>query len=1233
MSKRGKSFAQEIVRNTLHWVCYDGQGLSIAQIREALSVSLNRDRKTTSKLDMVDEKEIMAYCSSLIRKNLEGDRFELAHFTVEEYLNAIDEESTLRSFRYSKAEAERSLAQVSLEHILSTEFASRPVAENSEHRKVIQRNRDHPFYSYAAAHWPSVRSTHDDTAVGRLLKHLFTARKRPFLLNWLTHICVGFFANGDQIDDNTQNKLNDLITFILRRDLTSLHIAAMVCSSSLCCWLLETNMDVNATTILDLSPIHFALLGLNVFRRVGQLPSVHYIYWELRSGPPSSDDFHATISTLLEYDLKVPAVGGHSIGRLALDSCVRGHGVSPFLALLAVFPDECLALDALNAIKLLFQAQRPKNTLVHDIIQAIFNLDACTHKSAQVSRAIEFVSKLVRSNNSWDTFDHDEDQFLPVLIQDDDFLTYVKYAAQQDRAKDMARLIEDARFEKHFKQTGYIDQEWNPLFIAGAYDSAEVVKVLLQSGYGKLGLNDNGLTVWHIAARKDSIHVLQVLLDFELDTERCLKAVAHGITPLVESLAHSCERAATLLIKHCKDDPAFFQSSENLLEYAVRMGSQGLFHELISKGLLLNTASSGNMLPLHYITNGCSDEFFEELIRSYDKDQFSHAGVTAFQSYTRHTMISGPMLLTDEQLTSRLIKLSPTNHMVNKTQHVWRIFCQDLADYGNQPWLASDLDNIRRLLVALVNAGIVDSFEKQYKCSAMIALFEEFEALKLSAGSYRWEATFLYRAGFILRPPSNIMSQPSAITFLTRAIRQNAYGLVHWLLGAHVPVHIRVDGISPIEKTCHWGSFQIFVEVFQAAQLALGDKFGDADLEILCRLIEVIGNAPEPNDLAMKKIKFALDQGLSVDERSTVGSDFGDPAILVAASRRRYYIVELLIEKGADVFVQASDGWDLTAFSIAHNEIDLLRRLHERIRKIPTYNWKTCLPWKFYPPSSPDGIHLHNASLLHLAVAGSYVETVDYLLSNSLIEDVNACTTELYTPLHIASFLGNKEMITTLARHGASINGIDDEQKRPIEIALMHEHHDAVETLRSLGAEEPSARLASTSSETEDNDKARSYSRETEARLMPQAVDDCIQDGNLEELQSRLSEHRPIDGLMPSCGVCDILTYAVYCGWSDIVVWLLSIGAIPRQAPCDIHGVFGTLHQAVEVPITEFCLSQLLDKALESGYAWSDNPISPLHLVCLYDDVATLKLMLDHLNANAERYWFVMLEETMKAGN
>ncbi|CAG7565196.1 unnamed protein product [Fusarium equiseti] len=1206
MSKRGRKVAQEIVRNTLHWVCYDSKCLSIAQICEALSITLSRG---ATKVETVDEKEILTYCSSLIRKNLKGDRFELAHFTVEEYLNAIDDQSTLRSFRYSESDAEVSLARVSLEHILSPTFASRPVAERSECEKVLQRRRDHPFYGYAATHWPAASGTHDDGAVNKLLRDLFTPRKRQYLHNWLIEFCLCHFPSGDQFDDTTYNKLMNVINFILRQDLTALHIAAMVCSSSLCRWLLSIDMDVNATTFSDLAPIHFALLGLKVFEGVGQGPLLKLASCSMKN-THNSDDLCATVSTLIEHGFKAPEVTRGSVGKLALDACAERCGGSPFSALLAVFPDECLAQDALIKIVSLFETDTLKNNLIHEVIQAIFSLDGGGDRSPQVAGALRLVSELVRSDGSWDTYDHAEHRFLPVLIQDNDFLAYTRYTAQQNRAHDMTRLIDDARFHTHFKPTGYIDRHHNPLLTAAAYDNAEVVRVLLQSGFDWLGVEEYGDTVWHVASRAGSLHVLQTLLGHEEDIGRSLRVVSEGNTPLGSAFEEGCESAATLLMGYCTSDVRFFQCKRNILSCAVEMGSQRLFHELVSRGAP-DKPSAEDAVPLHFVNNHCSDEFVEELLQRYDKTHVTSDGSTVFQAYIRQTLASAdPILLSVEQLASRLSMLAPDNHMVVRTkskQHIWRLVCQEIGSFGNRPRSASQAFNIVRLISGLVQAGIVKSFEKRGYGSSMTAIYEELQVLTFTAGSHRWEVDFIDQASSILRPPPHIIRQPSTIAFLTRAIQQRHYPIMRWLLGLNTPVHIRVNGIAPIEQACRRRSFRVFMEVFRAGESPLGCQFQEAGLDILCRLVEAATERAGYERFAMMKIRFVLDSGLCVDEKSTHGSRPGEPAIVMAARLGEFDIVDLLLANGANIFAQASDGLDLTKISISENRINLLRQIHAKARSSSGCDWNPAIPFTYVFSDISDGVSFANCSVLHLAACSSAVEIIDYLFSNGLIDNADTCMQSFYTPLHVASLFGDVETIRCLVRHGASVDGVNDKQKRPIELAIMYEEHDAVEILRILGAEQATTMIpASTGSQT--------------GTTWTQEVEGCIEHGGLGQLQVLLSEDRPVDCLMPTCGVCDILTYAIYYGKSDIVVWLLSIGAIPRQAACNFHGVFGTLHQAVTVSITGFCLRQLLDKALQSGYAWSDSPVSPLHLACLYNDVEALEVILDHLNANAERY-------------
>ncbi|KAJ4004849.1 hypothetical protein NW766_011583 [Fusarium irregulare] len=984
MSKRGRNIAQEIVRNTLHWVCYDSPGLTIAQICEALSIAFNRDRKGADKCDMVDEKEIMSYCSSLIRKNLEGDKFELAHFTVEEYLKGIDDESKLRLFKYSKADTERSLAQVSLEQIMSPSFASRPVAEMSEYEKAKQRQKDYPFYSYAVSHWPTVPNTHDDAAVRKLLRDLFTTRKRSYLQNSLIHLCIDFVEQSGAED--IRNEVTHLITLILRGDLTPLHIAAMIHSSSLCRWLLSKDINVNSTTFTDLAPIHFALLGVDAFH-AKQNPLVETRRWCIKSGLPSSE-LNETINTLLDHDLKVPAVNRGSVGKLALDVCVRYGDASPFCTLLALFPEDCLDQDALDQIQATFQYPYLKHTVVHDVVQAIFNLDAGVDKTSKIVRALQFVSELVRSDGSWDTYDHDGDQFLPVLIKDADFPKYVWYTAAQDRAEDMSRLLDDPRFKDHFNPAKDINPRYDPLITAGEHDSAKVVRVLLQSGFDWLGEERNGDTVWHVAARADSVHVLQTLLELHKDIKMCLRAVWQGNTPVGDAMSYRRDNAANLLIGHCTNDPAFFMCKRNILECAVEMGSQEVFHALISKGVPSNTSRS--ISPLHFVNNRCSNSFIEELVQLYGKDNVSKVETTAFQEYIRVILhAADPIPFTGEQVTSRLKILAPTNHIHNgrgSENHIWRLFCKDLGVYGNQPRSAAQIQNIRKLLVGLTNAGITKSFETQGHGPSMTALFEELEVLTFNSGVYRWEDTALNDAYFLLRPAPAVMRHRSTIAFFTKAVRQGHYPTVRWLLARNTPVNIRINSIAPLEQACHTGSFQSFVEILEARELSLGD-----DLDLLCRLIVTAARNPAEDVNTMKKIRFGLDHGLSVDERVTSprGLCLGYPAIVLAARLGRHDIVDLLMIRGADVFAEAPDRWDLVKYSIYDNRVHLFQQLHEKSRSISAYDWKACVTFNttdVSPPTSPKNDEL---SVLHLAAAGGSAEIIDHMFNNDLVENVD----------------------------------------------------------------------------------------------------------------------------------------------------------------------------------------------------------------------------------------------------
>ncbi|KAH7410647.1 hypothetical protein BKA64DRAFT_358929 [Cadophora sp. MPI-SDFR-AT-0126] len=79
---------QMLVKTTLKWIAYRQQPLNIKGLLQALAI-----RETDTAFDstsMTNERRLRHWCSSLVRKNDVSDNLELAHFTVKEFLLAID---------------------------------------------------------------------------------------------------------------------------------------------------------------------------------------------------------------------------------------------------------------------------------------------------------------------------------------------------------------------------------------------------------------------------------------------------------------------------------------------------------------------------------------------------------------------------------------------------------------------------------------------------------------------------------------------------------------------------------------------------------------------------------------------------------------------------------------------------------------------------------------------------------------------------------------------------------------------------------------------------------------------------------------------------------------------------------------------------------------------------------------------------------------------------------------
>ncbi|KAI1363097.1 hypothetical protein F5Y08DRAFT_340950 [Xylaria arbuscula] len=686
MSKRRNSFAKEIARMTLHWLCLD-HSLTAAGLCEALSLSLKQRKRNTQKVYLVDEQEIARYCSSLIRKNDDGDRFELAHFTVREYLYTIDKSSELGEFRYSESEAVESLTVVSLECILLPDFGRRlPINEYHEALELMSSKlfRNHPFYPYATLFWTHQPLWHDPPMIRKLLKCLFGQRKKVNLQNWLLYYAfeheVTFCDTGSQDRDVTWDTLE-------KYDTNPLHVAASLSIPWLCEWLIQSGANVSATASYKFSAIHFALIGPNIFCTS---PTEDRLPEFLKEDPRTTDDstsLGATIEVLLENCIKVTQSALFSIGILALEVSVALESEIPFTILVKYAPEQCLTQNTLNRMKALFEENEPDtNHPLHEILQAVLDLESDCGEEGYIRIAVIFVQELLRSGTSWDTYNHHENHFLPAHFNDKEFKAYVQYIVSQDRPEDIDRLFEDCRFEKYTKLGDEVAESfWRQALVWTAQnDSSDVLKMLIGKGFRAVGKDAKGNTIWHTAARYDSINVLHELIDICMDIEEALGIVSqNGRTPLAEAMFYSRVNAAELLLDYCDDDLAYFQSQPPVLHLSVRMNSQSLFQKLVAKNFPGMDIALDGSTPLHFVKSQCNNDFLRTLKKIYDIDEQRRDGKLAFQTYITSVLDSGlPSRLAPDRLPFIIESLKPTNcraYQNNTGIHIWKDFCRQLA--------------------------------------------------------------------------------------------------------------------------------------------------------------------------------------------------------------------------------------------------------------------------------------------------------------------------------------------------------------------------------------------------------------------------------------------------------------------------------------------------------------------------------------------------------------------------
>jgi ankyrin repeat protein len=146
-------------------------------------------------------------------------------------------------------------------------------------------------------------------------------------------------------------------------------------------------------------------------------------------------------------------------------------------------------------------------------------------------------------------------------------------------------------------------------------------------------------------------------------------------------------------------------------------------------------------------------------------------------------------------------------------------------------------------------------------------------------------------------------------------------------------------------------------------------------------------------------------------------------------------MVELLIEKGADVNSQNSSGKTAVMLAAFSGKLPIIKELRNNNAS--------------YKLLDNSGL-----SVLHYGVDGGNLDAIRYLLLDPDV-DINARDNPSgWTPLmRVASINGNKNIAEVLIKEGADVNLLDKENKSALMIAVINGNQPLVETLIENGAD------------------------------------------------------------------------------------------------------------------------------------------------------------------------------------
>ncbi|MCJ1383435.1 Ankyrin repeat domain-containing protein 44 [Xylographa soralifera] len=943
---------QLMVQRALRWIVCVKNPLPLNILAEA--VSIRPDQKHIVSAEIDDESAILRWCSSLIRESPNHDGLELAHFTVKEFLLAIDpdKQSAFRAYRISPEKCRLEIARTCIRYLSFDNF-------DNLYYENIETMTD-----YIRISCSEVQESDEEELLADL-KHLFSpCKSRQFFL-WSQDYAISAEYGGGWHDGLTMNN-NAIKHYTSVSDSSTLHWAALLRLSKLCSWLCEAGCDANRPSRFLGTPLTCVITGKG--DGFGNTRWMQY----------TRGTTEQCVVGIVQDLIKAEANINYQLGDSGYEPRLRS------ILELAIQYSNCgIAIVLLDAGAVwnrscteIFRHNRQVREQLSLVLDSVTDKNIRIEDKAHLTKlALEFESSKAQDLIINTTLSEKVSQ--PLLADHQEWLC-ISAASGQIKAVDallrnfriVILLLTQRRALPRFIWQWQRDiRGCTALLVAAELGQGAVFNVLLEFGSSLLDHDAKGWSVLHFAAENSDIEILQFLESNGRTSSTLHTRTSDGRTPIIVAASNGSLDVIKFFWEHWKDTNLQDETPAkwSCLHFAADNFHVEVMSFLLDHGLNVNHQATSGMTPLILLVSRMIEE-------PNNRGLSGMKLLLGHQADPNASNIQGRTAL--HYLCDRLAELAIENAALEEALHLLLIGGARVGQPDGEGQSCFEI--------------LLKGWGKAHTTT---------DATRGSTHTPRLSLRLLARYATNKDLPNkqfwNIF--PLALS-LEGGDEQLAERLMK--LGADVDQQSKDERrLNALQLACLKGCGVSLTKqlLTKSSAISIRDTKGYNLLHLVC-----IGGVVEIG-------RKLLELRVALNEQA---SD-GNTPLMLATNTGHLEMIIMLLESGADVSLENSEGWNVLHFAARYGNPAILSLLTDSGIGCGGTAMLTC-------HSRPK---LRGATALHIAAYFGNISTVEHFLKHTFGQAVNHIdNSERLSPLFLAVLVGAIDTVSLLLSNGANAN-------------------------------------------------------------------------------------------------------------------------------------------------------------------------------------------------------------------